>query len=118
MHSNIQTGNATLDSADTRGWLIGTFIEGQFGLRHTDNVALKWDVLKAGDARDEWATDNTQTTIGVLIQGKFTMEFRDQSITFDTPGDYVMWGPGVDHKWYAPEDAILLTVRWSPNNDR
>jgi quercetin dioxygenase-like cupin family protein len=28
------------------------------------------------------------------------------------PGDYVVWGPGVDHSWRAEQDAVVLTVRW------
>jgi hypothetical protein len=110
--SNIQIGNAKLDSSNTRGWLIGSFIEERFGLRHTDDVELKWGVLKAGDTRDEWVTGETRTTIGILISGKFTMEFRNQSATFDKPGDYVMWEPGTDYRWNSPEDAVLLTIRW------
>lgn len=112
MTSNIQIGSAELDSSDTRGWLIGSFIEEKFGLRHTDDIELKRGVLKTGDTRAEWVIGETRTAIGILISGKFTMEFRDQTVTFDKPGDYVMWGPGTDHKWNAPEDAIWLTIRW------
>ncbi|MDN5274954.1 MAG: signal peptidase [Candidatus Saccharibacteria bacterium] len=114
MASNIQIGNAELDSSGTRGWLIGSFIEEKFGLRHTADIELKWGVLKTGDARNEWATGETRTTIGILISGKFTMEFRDQSVTFDKPGDYVMWGPGTSHRWKSREDAVWLTIRWPP----
>ena len=73
---------------------------------------MKWGVLNAGDARTEWVTGETRTTIGILISGKFTMEFRNKSATFDMPGDYVMWGPGTDHKWNAAEKAVWLTIRW------
>jgi hypothetical protein len=110
--TNIQIGNAELDSLDTRGWLIGSFIEEQFGLRHSDDIELKWGILKAGDARTEWVTGETRTTIGILVSGKFTMEFRDQSVTFDKLGDYVMWGSGTDHKWKSPTDTVWLTIRW------
>lgn len=112
MTSDIQIGNAELDSSDTRGWLIGSFIKDEFGLRHTDDIELKWSILKQGNARTEWVTGETRTTIGILLSGKVTMEFRDRSITFDKPGDYVMWGPGIDHKWNSPKDAVWLTIRW------
>ena len=112
MTSNIQTGNAKLDSSETRGWLIGNFIEEKLGLRHSDDIELKWGILKAGDARTEWVTGEARTSIGILISGRFTMEFRGRSVTFNTPGDYVMWGYGTDHKWNAPEDAVWLTIRW------
>jgi mannose-6-phosphate isomerase-like protein (cupin superfamily) len=112
MSQQIQTGNAAIDTNDTRGWLIGDFIKKKFGLRHTDNLEIKWGVMKTGEARAEWATSETRTSIGILISGSFIMEFRDQTLQFDTPGDYVMWGPGVDHSWRAPTDAVWLTVRW------
>ena len=112
MTAAIQTGNAEIDSSSTRGWLIGEFIEKEFGLRHSEDVELKWGVLKAGDARTEWSTGETRTTIGILISGKFTMEFRDRTLTFENLGDYVMWGSGTDHKWNAPEDSVWLTIRW------
>lgn len=110
--SDIQTGNAKLDSLSTRGWLIGSFIEKQLGLRHSEDVEIKWGSHKAGNAREEWVTGETRTAIGILISGKFVMEFPDRQITFDKPGDYVMWGPGTDHKWHAPEDCVWLTIRW------
>jgi hypothetical protein len=112
MQNSIQTGNANVDSNDTRGWFVGDFIEEKYGLRHDKLVEMKWGVLKEGDERTEWATGETRTTIGILISGMFTMEFRDKLLTFDTPGDYVMWGPGVDHRWHADKDAVWLTIRW------
>lgn len=112
MTTDIQTGNASLDSQDTRGWFVGHFINEQFGLRHRDDIELKWGTHKAGEARADWVTGETRTTIGILISGKFTIEFRDRSVTFENPGDYVIWGPGTDHKWTADEDTTWLTIRW------
>jgi hypothetical protein len=40
------------------------------------------------------------------------MEFRDRTVTLSKPGDYVMWGPDVDHKWHVAKDGVLLTIRW------
>lgn len=110
--SSIQTGNAEIDTSDTRGWLVGGFIQERFGLRHTGDVEIKWGVHTAGSAREEWVTGESRTTIGILVSGTFEVEFRDQTVVFDRPGDYVMWGPGTDHRWRAPTDCILLTVRW------
>lgn len=110
--SPIQTGNALIDSKDTRGWIVGSFIEEKFGLRQTSDVEIKWGVHPAGSSRDEWVTGETRTSIGILISGSFEIEFRDQTVSFDKPGDYVMWGPGTDHKWRASSDCVWLTVRW------
>ena len=108
----IQSGNAAKDSTETRGWFVGHFIEQSLGLRHSDNVELKWGTHKAGEARTEWVTGESRTTIALLISGKFEVEFRDQTATLSEAGDYVMWGRSVDHKWRVVEDAVILTIRW------
>jgi hypothetical protein len=108
----IQAGNIEVDTADMRGWLIGNFIGEEHGLRHSEDVELKWGNHEAGTVRAEWVTGETRTSIGILIAGKFAVEFRDKEIVFDKPGDYVMWGPGTDHRWRAIENSIWLTVRW------
>ena len=112
----IQSGNAAEDSTETRGWFVGHFIEQSLGLRHSDDVELKWGVHKAGEARTEWVTGESRTTIALLISGKFEAEFRDQTVTLSKPGDYAMWGTGVDHKWQVIEDAVVLTIRWPSTN--
>jgi uncharacterized cupin superfamily protein len=110
--TSIQTGNAELDSTETRGWFVGSFLAKEYGLRSTDDVEIKWGIHKAEDSRDEWVTGETRTTLGILISGKYKMNFREQTVTLSKPGDYVMWGPGVDHKWQVIEGGVFLTVRW------
>jgi hypothetical protein len=34
------------------------------------------------------------------------------STTLEKEGDYVVWGPGIDHCWQAEKDSIVITVRW------
>jgi hypothetical protein len=29
----------------------------------------------------------------------------------DTEGDYVMWGAGLDHSWWAGADSIVIRIR-------
>lgn len=108
----IQTGNAKIDGAATRGWLVGNFLSENCGLRRTDDVEVKWGEHEAGTSREEWVTGETRTALCMLISGKFIVEFRNRTVTLDKPGDYVMWGPGVDHKWYVTESGTVITVRW------
>lgn len=82
------------------------------GITKSGSVEMKWGVHTAGDARDEWVTGEIRTTVAILISGMFEMEFRDQATTLQNPGDYVMWGPGVDHRWRTLTDCVILTVRW------
>lgn len=108
----IRTGNAAADSTETRGWFVGHFIDQSLGLRHSDDVELKWGAHKAGEAREDWVTGETRTAIAILVSGKSEMEFRDQTVHLSRPGDYVMWTKGIDHRWRIIEDSIVLTIRW------
>lgn len=109
----IQTGNA---KHAHRGWFVGSFIDKRFGLRHSDEVEIKWGVHIAGEERSDWVTGERRTTAGILIDGKWEMIFRDRIITLEYPGDYVIWGKGTDHKFRALEDSVILTVRWPSLN--
>ena len=108
----INTGNAAADSDKTRGWLVGHFIEQSVGLRHSNDVEIKWGIHKAGEARKEWVTGETRTAIAILMSGQSEMEFRDRTVQLSEPGDYVMWGEGTDHRWRIIQDAVVLTIRW------
>lgn len=110
MATEIATGNAALDTTTTRGWLVGHFIDG--GLRHDYDVEIKWGVHKAGEARTDWVINEVRSTITILISGKIEIEFRDQTVTLEKQGDYVMWGFDTDHKWRMLEDSTVITIRW------
>jgi len=108
--NSIQVGNAEADGQC--GWLVGSFIDEKLGLRHSKDVELKWSTHVAGEERPEWVTGETRTTIGILVSGRWEMIFRDQTVILSKPGDFVMWGPGEDHRWRALADAVMITVRW------
>jgi hypothetical protein len=108
----IQKGNAAIDGREYRGWLVGRFADVTQGLRHSEDVEIRWGQHMAGDERAEWMTGETRTAISILISGKIEIIFRDQTVELSKQGDYVMWGPGVDHKSRCLEDTVVLTVRW------
>lgn len=114
-HAGIQVGNAIADAAD-RGWFVGSFIDEKFGLRHSNDVEMRWATHPAGDARPDWVTGETRTAICVLVSGRVDFTFRnkdgERQVTLAKQGDFVMWGPGDDHIWRVPVDAVTLAVRW------
>jgi hypothetical protein len=105
-------GNATEDSADTRGWLVGHFIDPAHGVRHSKDVEVKWAHHPAGDKRPEWTADDQRITLVFLVQGEFRVDLTEGSKVLAAQGDYVMWGAGVDHSWEALADSVVVTVRW------
>jgi quercetin dioxygenase-like cupin family protein len=107
----VYAGNAFADGEGDAGWLLGHF-RPPGDPRHSTAVEVKWGVHPPGDARAEWAVAETRTALLVLISGRFTMLFRHGAVPLTRPGDYVVWGPGVDHSWRAEHDAVVLTVRW------
>lgn len=104
-------GNASTDAAGDRGWLLGHF-KPVGDLRHSEEVEIKWGVHPRGDRRAEWVTGEKRTALLVLISGRFRVELPGRSVLLTKQGDYVVWGQGVDHSWYAEEESVVLTVRW------
>jgi quercetin dioxygenase-like cupin family protein len=106
------SGNAAEDGRETRGWLLGHFINPTEGVRSTRDVEVKWGIHLAGDERAEWTSDDQRTTLVLLVQGNFRVDLTETRITLVRQGDYVVWGRGIDHSWKAISDSIVITVRW------
>jgi hypothetical protein len=110
-------GNANDDSDEHRGWLIGHF-KPTDDIRQSKDVEVKWGIHPAGDARTEWSPGIHAGTALILSTGRWQLNLRQpgqtdiEAITLEHPGDYAVWGPGVDHIWHALEDSTVVTVRW------
>ncbi|MGC3862744.1 signal peptidase I [Micromonospora chersina] len=111
MDDRVYVGNAAVDGATDAGWLLGHF-KPLGDVRHSTEVEVKWGVHPAGETRSQWATGERRTALLVLISGAFRIELRDRTVVLRDPGDYVVWGRGVDHSWYAERESVVLTVRW------
>jgi hypothetical protein len=109
---NWYTGNATDDAEAHRGWLVGHFIKPGNDARTTDALEVKWGVHPAGESRKGWVTDEKRSTMILLVRGRFRLNLSVGAVVLAREGDYVIWGPGIDHTWEAEEDAIVITVRW------
>lgn len=106
----IKKGNANVDGEAYRQWIVGAFMpNGE--LNKTDDVEIKWGTPSKGFARD-WVAADKSTTISILVSGRFVIEFRDEKAELQNQGDYVIWGPGTDHRAEALEDSVIVTVRW------
>ena len=104
-------GKAGPDAASDRGWLLGHF-KPVGDLRHSEDVEIKWGVHRKGERRARWTEGEKRTALLVLISGRFRLEFPEGSVVLSEQGDYVVWGPGVDHSWEAEEESVVMTVRW------
>jgi quercetin dioxygenase-like cupin family protein len=112
MSDRWYSGNAAEDGRETRGWLLGHFIDPSQGVRSTKDVEVKWGVHPAGDERAEWTADDQRTTLVLLVEGNFRIDLTEGTVTLAKQGDYALWGPGVDHSWEALSDSVVVTVRW------
>jgi quercetin dioxygenase-like cupin family protein len=111
MDDGVYVGNAARDGALDAGWLMGHF-KPPGDARHSEAVEVKWGVHEPGEERAEWAVGEQRTALLVLVSGRFRVELRDRSVLLERQGDYIVWGPGVDHSWRADEASVVLTVRW------
>ena len=110
--TNWHAGNAGEDTGETRGWLLGHFIEPPEDVRSTEDVEVKWGVHAAGEKRADWTADDQRTTLLLLVQGHFRVDLTEGSVSMTEQGDYAVWGPGIDHSWEALADSVVITVRW------
>jgi len=82
------------------------------GPRQTQAVEVKWGIHPAGENRPDWSTDEQRTTLVLLVSGRFHVELSTGQVLLERQGNYLVWGPGIDHTWHALEESIVLTVRW------
>ena len=53
-------------------------------------------------------------SLSLLVRGCIRLFFAGgQQALLAEPGDYVIWPPGVAHRWrIEQDDTVVLTVRW------
>jgi len=113
MADNWCAGNAYDDADAHRGWLLGHFIDpAKAPARSTRALEVKCGIHPAGQQRPEWTSGEDRSTLIILISGKFRLDLTTGSMTMTRPGDYITWGPGIDHSWQAVDDSVVVTVRW------
>ncbi|WP_433869266.1 signal peptidase I [Saccharopolyspora sp. CA-218241] len=112
MTRNWHHGNAAEDGEGTRGWILGHFIDPSEGVRSTNDVEVKWGIHPAGEKRPDWTNDDQRTTMLLLVEGNFRLHLTEGIADLVKQGDYVVWGPGIDHFWEAITDSVVVTVRW------
>jgi hypothetical protein len=114
----IKTGNCTIDTETTRGWLIGNFLPGGSPLK-TSSVEVKWGKHPAGTKRKGGPMKVNGDSVSILIYGIFKVILPDQN-TFQIlqkEGDYIFLPEGTNHDWEVLEDMLTITIRWPHHTD-
>lgn len=114
MSDSVVTGNAARDAEAYRGWFIGHFVPPEFGLRSTTDVEVKWGIHERGEIRAGWGANDKSISLSLIISGAIRLLFPDgRQALLKERGDYVLWAPGVQHRWEIEQDnTVVLTVRW------
>jgi hypothetical protein len=108
----FKIGNVGDDAPGHRGWVVGHFIEDATDPRRSSQVEIKWGVHGAGDGQDEWSMNLEATSVSILISGRDLISFPGHDVELSRQGDYVLWRPGIPHRWRALADSVVLTIRW------
>ena len=108
----VTSGNAAEAGAGRVGWMLGHFLAGQDDARATADVEVKWAVYEGGEARIAWGVNDRAHTLAILVRGRFRLSFPKHEVLLEKEGDYVLWEPGVPHRWQAEGPTIVVTVRW------
>ena len=85
------------------------------------NLSLKWFEHQLDDC-PAWGQNKPPSqgrTLSLLAgEGEFELRFRRGSgelvLVLDVPGDYALWGDGLEHSWRPLRPSSLLTLRWLP----
>lgn len=113
MTNNWHIGNAADEAGQYRGWMVGHFIDPENGAaRKTCALEVKWGIHHAGQKRPEWTEGEDRSTLVIMVSGRFRVDLSVGTATLTKQGDYVTWGPGIEHSWQAEEDSVVITVRW------
>ena len=104
-------GNAVEDGRAARGWLAGHFID-PGSVRSSPDVEVKWAIHPLGDTRAGWTDGEQRTTMVIQVDGRVRVDLTECSVTLASQGDYLMWGPGIDHSWHALARSVVVVIRW------
>jgi quercetin dioxygenase-like cupin family protein len=85
---------------------------GNGAVRKTGALEVKWGIHSAGQKRPEWTDSENRSTLVIMVSGRFRVDLSVGAATLTHQGDYVTWGPGIEHSWQAEEDSVVITVRW------
>jgi hypothetical protein len=109
-------GNAEVDQVRNTGWFVGQFVPLELGLRHQNDVELKWGIHPDGDKRSHPGANGNGTTISILIRGTLHVALHiggePQMVTLQKEGDYIIFGPDIVHSWEAVGDTVIVSVRF------
>ena len=125
---SLETGNALDAGAASGGWFVGDLaawaasrgasLDPASTLRQRPELEVKWFVHPPHHERAAWAQPDESFSLGVLVDGDMSFEFRDaagatHSAWLARRGDYVLWhGPTYAHTWRSEGGCTFLTVRW------
>jgi hypothetical protein len=135
LRNRVESGNAGAVETCGTGWFVGfsEWSKQGTGLRHiahdvpSTELCVKWFVHQPGDPNGQGKPLSAGRTLSILAgsPGDFRIEFSlDPGFTPGTtllhdlrsPGDFVIWGEGLYHRWACVESSCILTVRWTPQS--
>jgi hypothetical protein len=90
-----------------------------------EGLAIKWFQHTPQD--DPGWGRGKPTSVGRTLSllagpGAFELSFRRDgrtcTLVLEHPGDFAIWGEGLEHRWRALEPSTVLTVRWQPGSQQ
>lgn len=84
-----------------------------------NGVCVKWVAFSPADPPEcgKAKPVSTGRTLSLLAgNGEFERTFpaggERFTVVLDEPGDFAVWGPGLEHSWRPVRTSTVMTVRW------
>ena len=111
----LHSGNALVEGAQQKEWLIGCFIP-KGDLHRSCAVEAKCEAYKENEKSEEWPhwSSSDATTFTMLISGRVLYEFKQHGVglILEKSCDYVLFDPSVLNRWKVLKKSVILTFRW------
>lgn len=126
----FEDGNAWEDcslfaNGSKTGWFVGAGTPGSpivadpDSLRNIEGVEVKWMHHPAGFVSGD-KPPSTGVTLSILVRGKLRYQFRAvgteawDTAYLEKEGDYFIWHEGMEHRYFAEDYSVAVTVRQPP----
>jgi mannose-6-phosphate isomerase-like protein (cupin superfamily) len=110
-HGNFY--NDSEEHPESRGWIVGQFLDVGKGARKTEKVEIKfWKFRKGEDTKHTSKHQKSALECTLILKGRVSGEIDGEAVVLEE-NDYVVIPPGIENNFPTQilEDVVGLTIK-------